>query len=65
MFIFILILAVGSFINVLTLRWKPAEENRLLKIIQGRSHCFHCGGAVADLQFSPSILTINIQKGRF
>jgi leader peptidase (prepilin peptidase)/N-methyltransferase len=69
MFIFILILAgllglaVGSFINVLTLRWKPAEENRLLKIIQGRSHCLHCGQTLKWFEVIP-LLSFVFLRGR-
>lgn len=49
MFVLLLIFAgllglvVGSFINVLTLRWNPATSGQVVKSIQGRSHCLHCG----------------------
>lgn len=38
----ILGLIVGSFINVLTLRFNPDEPNRINKAFHGRSHCPYC-----------------------
>ena len=56
-------LAVGSFINVLTLRWNPAENNQITKIVRGRSHCLHCGQTLKWFEIIP-LLSFVFLRGR-
>lgn len=56
--------AVGSFFNVLTLRFNPEEkESRLLKNIYGRSHCPHCGRELRWYELIP-IFSFLLQRGK-
>lgn len=56
-------LVVGSFINVLTLRWNPARDDRVIKIVQGRSHCLHCAKKLRWFELIP-ILSFIFLRGR-
>ena len=57
--LFIFGLAVGSFINVISLRFQPGQ--RLL--VSGRSHCPHCQKQLNWYELIP-VLSFIIQKGR-
>ncbi|MDP2855677.1 MAG: prepilin peptidase [bacterium] len=56
-------LVVGSFINVLTLRWNPVEDNQVKKIVRGRSRCLHCGKNLRWFELIP-ILSFIFLRGR-
>ncbi len=38
----ILGLIVGSFINVLSLRYSPDKDKKIISLVSGRSYCLHC-----------------------
>jgi len=46
-------LIIGSFINVLTLRFSPDEPNRFNKAFHGRSYCPHCHRQLAWFELIP------------
>lgn len=56
-------LIVGSFINVLTLRFNPDEPNRVNKAFHGRSYCPHCKRQLAWFELIP-ILSFIFLKGK-
>lgn len=56
-------LVAGSFINVLTLRWNPAEDTQVIKIVRGRSHCLRCGQQLKWFELIP-ILSFIFLRGR-
>jgi leader peptidase (prepilin peptidase)/N-methyltransferase len=62
LFLFILGTAIGSFLNVLILRYKPGE-NVFGKHLGGRSKCPHCGKVLKWYELIP-ILSFVIQLGR-
>jgi prepilin signal peptidase PulO-like enzyme (type II secretory pathway) len=61
--LFIFGLAAGSFINVITLRYQPAQKILDKKIIGGRSHCPICLKTLAWYELIP-IFSFFIQRGR-
>ena len=56
-------LAVGSFINVVSLRYQPGQKLLSSRIIGGRSHCPHCRQKLNWYELVP-IFSFLIQKGR-
>lgn len=56
-------LVVGSFINVLTLRWSSVEDNQVTKIVRGRSRCLYCGKILRWFELIP-ILSFIFLRGR-
>ncbi len=68
LFLFVFGLLVGSFINVITLRYQPSQNSegtRILdpKIIGGRSHCPHCLETLSWYELIP-IFSFLIQNGK-
>ena len=61
--LFIFGLAIGSFLNVVSLRYQPRQKLLDLKIINGRSRCPHCSKELRWFELAP-ILSYIIQKGR-
>lgn len=55
-------MAVGSFLNVVSLRFN-AEEGGLFKRIYGRSHCTHCGKELEWYELIP-LFSFLIQLGK-
>lgn len=55
--------AIGSFLNVLSLRYKEDQKILDLKIIGGRSHCPHCGKQLKWYELLP-IFSFIIQLGK-
>jgi prepilin signal peptidase PulO-like enzyme (type II secretory pathway) len=63
-FLFILGLIVGSFLNVVSFRYFPEEKSFLsYKNWFGRSHCQHCHQKLAWFELIP-VLSFLIQKGK-
>ncbi len=60
-FLFLFGLAVGSFLDVVSLRYDP--DKGLLSRLTGRSHCFHCGRKLSWYELVP-LLSFVIQLGR-
>lgn len=58
LFVFIFGLVVGSFLNVLILRFNTGES-----AVKGKSKCFHCGIYLRWYELIP-VLSFLIQKGR-
>src|SRR3989344_6083778 len=56
-------LAVGSFLNVVTLRYTPENSVFSLRKIGGRSRCPHCYNTLRWFELVP-IFSFLIQKGR-
>ncbi|HPT40382.1 MAG TPA: prepilin peptidase [Candidatus Paceibacterota bacterium] len=56
-------LIIGSFINVLTLRFSPDEPNRFNKALHGRSYCPHCHRQLAWFELIP-IFSFICLRGR-
>lgn len=54
---------VGSFINVLTIRYRPENKIFDFKIIGGRSHCMSCQKKLAWFELIP-IFSFIMQKGK-
>ena len=50
--LFVIGTAVGSFLNVMSLRFNP-KEDRLWKNVYGRSHCPHCGKTLSWYELVP------------
>jgi prepilin signal peptidase PulO-like enzyme (type II secretory pathway) len=61
--LFIFGVAIGSFINVLSLRYKDGGSIFFTKKIQGRSHCPHCTKVLQWYELLP-LLSFVIQRGR-
>jgi leader peptidase (prepilin peptidase) / N-methyltransferase len=61
--LFIFGVAIGSFINVLSLRYKDGGGIFFTKKIQGRSHCPHCTKVLQWYELLP-ILSFVLQRGR-
>ena len=55
--------AIGSFLNVISLRYSPKRSVFALKPIRGRSHCPHCKKNLRWFELVP-ILSFFVQKGR-
>jgi len=62
-FLFVFGLLVGSFINVVTLRYQPGRKLFDFKILGGRSHCPACGQKLNWYELAP-IFSFLIQKRR-
>lgn len=60
--LFILGLVLGSFLNVLTLRYDP-EKKFTLNTVRGRSHCVSCHTQLRWYELVP-LLSFLIQKGK-
>lgn len=56
-------LAVGSFLNVIALRYKPERPLFSRGILRGRSHCPHCGKTLRWFELIPLVSFI-IQCGK-
>ncbi len=56
-------LAIGSFLNVVSLRYSPGQKLLDLKIINGRSRCPRCGKTLVWYELIP-LFSFLIQKGR-
>jgi len=61
--LFILGLAVGSFINVISLRYQPGQRLLDRKIIGGRSHCPTCRKKLAWYELIP-VISFLVQLGK-
>ncbi|MDE2144625.1 MAG: prepilin peptidase [Patescibacteria group bacterium] len=61
LFLFLFGAAIGSFLNVVILRYKP--EGRILKSVGGRSHCPHCNRTLRWYELIP-LLSFAFQRGR-
>lgn len=61
--LFIFGLIVGSFLNVLILRYDPSGKLFDFKKLSGRSHCPHCDRQLGPSELVP-ILSFLIQRGR-
>jgi len=62
-FLFIFGLAVGSFINVISIRYKPGKRLLSEDIIRGRSQCLDCKKKLSWIDLVP-FLSFFIQKGK-
>lgn len=62
-FLFIFGLAIGSFSNVISLRYEPGQRLLDLKIIGGRSRCSHCQKILRWYELIP-LLSFIIQFGK-
>ncbi|MFH1192862.1 MAG: prepilin peptidase [Candidatus Jorgensenbacteria bacterium] len=56
-------LAVGSFLNVVTLRYRPERSVFSMKALGGRSHCPHCGKTLSAGELIP-LASYLLQRGR-
>lgn len=56
-------LGIGSFINVVSLRYNPSEKILTKKNIGGRSHCLFCGKQLAWYELLP-VISFLAQKGK-
>src|SRR5687767_1490780 len=54
---------IGSFLNVVSLRFKEGQFLFARKVIGGRSHCPHCGTMLRPHELIP-IISFLIQRGR-
>ena len=63
LFLFFFGLAAGSFLNVVSLRYRPGEKLLDLKIIDGRSRCLHCGKELVWYELIP-LISFLVQKGK-
>ena len=61
--LFIFGLAVGSFLNVISLRYRPGQKLLDRKIIGGRSHCPNCHKKLNWYELIP-VISFLMQKGR-
>ena len=61
--LFILGIAIGSFLNVVSLRYEPGQKLMDFKIIGGRSHCPYCGKILSWYELVP-LFSFLIQKGK-
>lgn len=61
--LFIFGLAIGSFLNVVSLRYEPGNKVFDLKIINGRSHCPHCQKTLRWYELVP-LLSFIVQFGK-
>jgi len=61
--LFVLGLSAGSFLNVVSLRYKPEERFFSFKAIGGRSRCPHCGKELSFFELVP-LLSFIFQKGK-
>jgi len=61
--LFVLGLATGSFLNVLTLRYQPERSAFSRKALGGRSRCPHCGKTLTAVELIP-LVSFLIQRGR-
>ncbi len=62
-FLFITGLFIGSFLNVLILRYEPGKRLFGFKVIGGRSHCRSCKNTLQWYELIP-LLSFVIQRGR-
>ncbi|MDI6717803.1 MAG: prepilin peptidase [Patescibacteria group bacterium] len=63
LFLFIIGLAVGSFLNVVSLRYKEGKRLLDLGIINGRSHCMNCRKTLVWYELIP-LCSFLWQKGK-
>ena len=56
-------MAVGSFLNVVSLRYKPGQKLLDLRVINGRSRCLHCGKKLVWYELIP-LISFLVQKGK-
>src|ERR1700722_12920571 len=61
--LFVFGIAIGSFLNVVTLRYDGEHFLFNTKMIGGRSHCVHCGATLRWFELMP-LLSFLIQGGR-
>src|SRR3989344_1878377 len=62
-FLFFIGAAIGSFLNVLAVRYNPGKKILTQDIFFGRSHCGHCGTVLRWYELLP-IFSYLIQRGR-
>lgn len=62
LFLFILGIVIGSFLNVISLRYSP-EEGLNFKKWLGRSHCMNCGKTLSWYELIP-LISFFLQKGK-
>ncbi len=62
-FLFVFGLAIGSFLNVVSLRYQPGQKLFDFKVIDGRSRCPHCQKQLNWYELIP-VLSFIFQKGR-
>ncbi len=60
---FIIGAAIGSFLNVISLRYKPGKKLFSEDVIAGRSHCPHCRKILKWYELVP-VFSFIIQKGK-
>ena len=61
--LFIIGAAIGSFLNVISLRYKPGKKLFSEDVIAGRSHCPHCRKILKWYELVP-VFSFIIQKGK-
>ena len=62
-FLFFIGAAIGSFLNVLAVRYDPDKKILTRDIFWGRSHCVHCGKVLRWYELFP-IFSYLIQRGK-
>ena len=62
-FLFFIGAAIGSFLNVLAVRYDPGKKILTRDIFLGRSHCVHCGKVLRWYELFP-IFSYLIQRGK-
>lgn len=62
-FTFIFGTIIGSFLNVVVLRYGTRTQSRHLSAVAGRSFCFSCGKTLSWFELIP-VLSFFVQKGR-
>src|SRR3989344_5720555 len=62
-FLFFFGAAIGSFLNVLAVRYDPGKKILTRDIFLGRSHCVHCGKVLRWYELFP-IFSYLIQRGK-
>ena len=63
LFLFLLGIAAGSFLNVCILRYNPDERIFLWKKLKGRSRCMHCRKTLSWMELIP-LLSFAVQRGK-
>ena len=62
-YLFVFGLCIGSFLNVVILRYRPERSAFALMPLTGRSHCMACGKTLAWYELLP-VISFLIQRGR-
>lgn len=61
--LFLIGISLGSFLNVITRRYHPEENNRISSYIRGRSHCERCGRTLVWYELIP-LVSFLLQRGK-